>query len=97
MPHYKNGHFYSAQGKKIPPHAVIQDARNPNNIDSPSFQAWFFMDSEATTADFIKASEKLWAVCSAAITIATPNQSEWIMIENIDKKKSCEFLFFEKK
>jgi hypothetical protein len=89
MVRYQNGSFISAQGKPLHPRAVIQDARDPMNIDSPSFQAWYSLDTGSTVADFIEASEKLWAVCDTAITIATPTLTEWVMIESLENPKSC--------
>lgn len=96
MVRYRSQYFYSAKGNRLSARDVIQDARDPRNIDSPSFQAWFFLDGDASVGDFILATEKLWAVCETAITIATPTQTEWAIIERKNGKKRCDPIFDEK-
>ena len=91
MPYYKDGQFFSADGKGLSPKDVIRDGRHPDNVDSLQFVAPFSLDDLATPADFARAMEQVWDVCSPPILLLSmargefldyfPWTNEWIVLQ----------------
>lgn len=93
MPYYKDGQFFSADGKGLSPKDVIRDGRHPDNVDSLQFVAPFFLDDLATPADFACAMEQVWDVCSPPIFIAINGQRGIPGLLPVDERMDCASVF----
>lgn len=94
LPYYENGDFHAPSGKKVLPIQVIKDHRYPENIDGPSFQATFLMKKDASQADFVNATKRIWSVCDAAVVALPSAQTERAAITpSGDRRRDCDPLF----
>ncbi|WP_428632573.1 hypothetical protein [Sphingopyxis sp.] len=93
LPYYKDGQFFSADGRILSPKDVIRDDRHPDNIDSLQFAAPFFLDDSATQADFSRAIEKIWDVCDVPIFIVVHGQSEIPGLLPVKERMDCASVF----
>jgi hypothetical protein len=89
LPYYKDGRFFSADGRAIDPKDVIRDERNPSNVDYYHFTASFFLDDAATQGDFKAAARQIWAVCSVPLFIASRGQKDSPAVLPVGQFKDC--------
>ncbi|HMO76322.1 MAG TPA: hypothetical protein PKD99_11115 [Sphingopyxis sp.] len=93
LPYFEAGSFHSPSGLPLRPKDIIRDARHPQNIDSPEFFALFRLRKGATRADFVEATQAIWAVCDAAIAVATDDQEDSYALLPVERGRDCDYLF----